>query len=330
MGKALMYISPTAILAACVLILTNSSYVILLKFSANDQGKYDYNTRTVVFFAEVTKAALSSFLLLLTHFKREEEAASSKPLTAGTFFLFAAPGFLYFINNNVPFYCLMYVDAGSYQVLNQLKVLTTAISFRIMLGKQLTPRRWGALMLLMVGCGISQMKNSIAATLAQPPMGYVLITTMCTLSAIAAVYSENLLKNTGQSIHLQNLQMYAWGVFFSFLGLQMEGASDMALYTAGYSTPVFLSIIMLSMTGLMTSAVMKYADNMIKLFALACSMFFVMFVSSTYFKAPLTPQLGVGGLLVSVAFYFYTVEPPREKPKEEQPLIQSGGGANKV
>ena len=46
----------------------------------------------------------------------------------------------------------------------------------------------------MVGCALSQMKDSIAATLAQPLLGYLLISLMCTISAIAAVYSENLLK----------------------------------------------------------------------------------------------------------------------------------------
>jgi hypothetical protein len=49
--------------------------------------------------------------------------------------LFALPGLLYFVNNNIPFYCLLYLDPASYMVLQQLKIGTTAVAFRILMGR---------------------------------------------------------------------------------------------------------------------------------------------------------------------------------------------------
>ena len=43
----------------------------------------------------------------------------------------------------------------------------------------------------------------------QPWQGHALVVLQCSISAIAAVFSEYMLKKTGQSIHVQNIQMYS-------------------------------------------------------------------------------------------------------------------------
>ena len=47
-------------------------------------------------------------------------------------------------------------DAATYQLLYQLKILTTAVFSVVLLGKQLAPRQWASLCVLCLGVGLVQ------------------------------------------------------------------------------------------------------------------------------------------------------------------------------
>lgn len=64
---------------------------------------------------------------------------------------FSAPAFLYFINNNLAVYIQLYMDATSYQMLSNLKILTTACLYYFFLGgKSLTKSKIVSLVLLFI------------------------------------------------------------------------------------------------------------------------------------------------------------------------------------
>lgn len=66
------------------------------------------------------------------------------------------PAFCYVIQNNVLFFALLKLDAATYQVTYQLKILTTAFFAVVMLHKKLTLLKWFALILLTCGVAIVQ------------------------------------------------------------------------------------------------------------------------------------------------------------------------------
>ncbi|XP_063721664.1 CMP-sialic acid transporter-like isoform X2 [Symsagittifera roscoffensis] len=63
----------------------------------------------------------------------------------------AVPAIVYVIQNNLSFFALGNLDPATYQVTYQLKLLTTALVMRLLLGKILTSKQWGALFVLLIG-----------------------------------------------------------------------------------------------------------------------------------------------------------------------------------
>ena len=74
-----------------------------------------------------------------------------------TVFMAAVPASLYAISNNLNFFVIADLGAFSYQMLNQLKIVVTACAFKIMMKKHLTKLQWRMMILLTVGCMISQL-----------------------------------------------------------------------------------------------------------------------------------------------------------------------------
>jgi UDP-sugar transporter A1/2/3 len=56
--------------------------------------------------------------------------------------LYPIPSIIYLFHNNVQFYTMAYVDAATYQILGNLKIVTTGILFRFALKKTLTRTQW--------------------------------------------------------------------------------------------------------------------------------------------------------------------------------------------
>lgn len=74
----------------------------------------------------------------------------------------AIPAVLYTIQNTLQYVAVSNLDAATFQVTYQLKILTTAIFSVIMLGRSLSPRKWLSLLLLIVGVSIIQVPQHAA------------------------------------------------------------------------------------------------------------------------------------------------------------------------
>jgi UDP-galactose transporter len=76
------------------------------------------------------------------------------------------PAVLYTIQNTLQYVAVSNLDAATFQVTYQLKILTTAIFSVLMLGRSLSPRKWLSLLLLIVGVSIIQVPQHTAAPVA--------------------------------------------------------------------------------------------------------------------------------------------------------------------
>lgn len=72
----------------------------------------------------------------------------------------AIPALLYTIQNTLQYVAVSNLDAATFQVTYQLKILTTAIFSVMMLGRTLSPRKWFSLVLLIVGVSIIQVPQN--------------------------------------------------------------------------------------------------------------------------------------------------------------------------
>ncbi|KAH8048297.1 pyrimidine nucleotide-sugar transmembrane transporter [Aureococcus anophagefferens] len=74
----------------------------------------------------------------------------------------AVPGVAYQVLNNLNFVTLYYVDAPTFQILGNLKIVATGLAGRYLLKRKLDTGRWLALVLLTLGAASSQVAPDCA------------------------------------------------------------------------------------------------------------------------------------------------------------------------
>ncbi|KAG7025306.1 CMP-sialic acid transporter 1 [Cucurbita argyrosperma subsp. argyrosperma] len=99
----------------------------ILTTLSQSNGRYEYDYATVPFLAEVFKLLVSSMFL----WKESQKSPPPKMTTDWrTVRLYPIPSIIYLIHNNVQFATLTYVDTSTYQIMGNLKIVTTGILFR--------------------------------------------------------------------------------------------------------------------------------------------------------------------------------------------------------
>ncbi|KAG0221705.1 hypothetical protein BGX31_009603 [Mortierella sp. GBA43] len=151
-------------LSLVVLLLQNSTLVLMMRYSRVnvDPDQPMYLASTAVFFAEIIK--LLACLLVLAHksksisrtiyIVRKDVLGQPKEILK-----MLVPSGLYALQNNLLFVALSNLEAATFQVTYQMKILSTAIFSVLMLNRKLSTQKWFALCLLMVGVTLVQLQN---------------------------------------------------------------------------------------------------------------------------------------------------------------------------
>ncbi|CAI0408598.1 unnamed protein product [Linum tenue] len=316
--------------AALLTVLTSSQGI--LTTLSQTKGSYLYDYATVPFLAEFFKLVVSGLLLW-----REFRVSPSTRITTEwkTVRLYPIPSIIYLIHNNVQFATLTYVDTSTYQIMGNLKIVTTGILFRLFLKRKLSNLQWMAIMLLAVGTTTSQVKGcgeaSCESLFSAPIPGYMLGALSACLSALAGVYTEFLMKKNNDSLYWQNVQLYTFGVLFNMAKLIVDdfqsgfenGPWWQRLFN-GYTTTTWLVVLNLGSTGLLVSWLMKYADNIVKVYSTSMAMLLTMVLSVILFSFKPTLQLFLGIIICMMSLHMYFApphvlvdSPPTPKPAPE-------------
>lgn len=227
----------------------------------------------------------------------------------------------------------------------QLKILTTALFSVLLLGTSLSRLQWLSLALLFAGVALVQAEQARAppeppppaASPAAPPaaaappqsyaVGLAAVAASCLSSGFAGVYFERLLKTTGGSIWLRNVQLGAVGTAVGLAAmLAAEGSAVAALgFFYGYSPAVWAVVLNQAAGGLLVAVVVRYADNILKGFATALSILASTLASAHLFGfRPRAPFLA-GTAMVLAAVYLYGR--PRARAQPPAPAAAAGAPA---
>jgi len=241
----------------------------------------------------------------------------------------SVPAIVYMIQNNLLYVAASNLEAATYQVTYQLKILTTALFSVVMLRKELTKLQWVSLVILFIGIAGVQLQppgdqsstsGSKPATDQNALIGFLAVAAACVMSGFAGVYFEKLLKNTPQSVFLRNVQLGFIGCVF---GCVTTAANDWDKvrtvgFFHGYDLAVWSVILLMSLGGLVVAVVVKYADNILKGFATSGSIIIACVASMYLFDFQLSVQFSVGTALVLIAVYMYSkfVPVPKASPSK--------------
>ncbi|ORY12867.1 nucleotide-sugar transporter-domain-containing protein [Clohesyomyces aquaticus] len=165
---------PLKHLSLITLTFQNSALILIMHYSrimppVNGQR---YHASTSVFLNEVIKLAIS---LTMALYDMSTKLPTNTPATAlfenlvsavftNESWKLAVPALLYTLQNTLQYVAVSNLDAATFQVTYQLKILTTAIFSVILLRRSLSTQRWAALVLLVIGVSIVQFPHASEPT----------------------------------------------------------------------------------------------------------------------------------------------------------------------
>lgn len=325
-----------------VLVVQTTTLVLVLRYSrtASVEGPR-YISSTAIVSSETLKIIICLLLILKDEgtlndlWKVVKEEIIGSPWETIKLLI---PATLYTIQNNLLFLALSKLDAATYQVTYQLKILCTALFSVYMLHKRLSTAQWVSLILLMTGVSLVQLPsetpkevitykesqdsseevtfgplNNMATNESNSSdkiVGMLAVLISCVLSGFTGVYFEKLVKYTSQTLWVRSLQLAIFGAIF---GMAAVGITDFHEVTTngffqGYNYITVTVVVLQAIGGMVVALVMKYADNILKGFATSISIV-LSTVLSYYLLADFTPNVSffAGATIVIVATFVYSL-----------------------
>ncbi|KAE8711762.1 CMP-sialic acid transporter 4 [Hibiscus syriacus] len=285
-----------------------SSQAILIVWSKR-AGKYEYSVTTANFMVETLKCALS--LAALARIWKSEGVTDDNRLstTLDEVIVYPIPALLYLVKNLLQYYIFAYVDAPGYQILKNLNIISTGVLYRIILKKKLSEIQWAAFILLCAGCTTAQLNSRSDQVLQTPLPGWIMAIVMALLSGFAGVYTEAIIKKRpSRNINVQNFWLYIFGMAFNAVAILIQDfvAVMNKGFFHGYSIITTLMILNHALSGIAVSMVMKYADNIVKVYSTSVAMLLTAVVSVFLFGFNLTLAFFLGATVVSVSVYLHS------------------------
>ncbi|CAG9791935.1 unnamed protein product [Diatraea saccharalis] len=227
------------------------------------------------------------------------------------------PSFLYIIQNNLLYVSASNLDAATYQVTYQLKLLTTAFFAVIVLKRKLKKWQWCALGLLAAGVALVQLsstenKNSEKSTDGQSRiLGFGAALAACFISGFAGIYFEKVLKESDISVWMRNVQLSLLSLPFGTVTYLINNGGSMKTILKGFDGFVWYLVLLQAAGGLIVAVVVKYADNILKGFATSVAIIISCGVSIYLFNFVLTIQFAAGTILVIGSIFLYGYVPKK-------------------
>mmetsp|Transcript_40434 Transcript_40434/g.79130 ORF Transcript_40434/g.79130 Transcript_40434/m.79130 type:complete len:422 (-) Transcript_40434:88-1353(-) len=299
-----------------------------------------YLASTAVFIMEAIKFAICmSVIFHQCHYspsafaKAMDDAILKSPLEI---LKLSVPSLTYTIQNNLLYCALTNLDAATYQVMYQLKILTTAVFSAVLLQRQFSARKWMSLVTLTVGVALAQTSGSgdggshhhpahaggggDAAELVAAQnriVGTVAVLCAACTSGFSGVYFERILKGSPRvTLWVRNIQMGLPSIVIAFLSIYIKDGAAVASkgFFQGYNPIVWTVVSVQAAGGLIVAVVVKYADNVLKVFAASFSIVVTGIISVFLFDFKPDARFCLGTLFVVSAIVIYSS--PEKAPKK--------------
>ncbi|CCG83436.1 UDP-galactose transporter [Taphrina deformans PYCC 5710] len=327
---------PMRYISLVTLTIQNSALILIMHYSRVMPG---FTTERYLASTAVLMNELLKLVICVVLFYRDQRRTHGSELTVAQIFSAAftrdawkltIPAALYTLQNNLQYIAVSNLDAATFQVTYQLKIITTAIFSVTMLRRQLSLLKWTSLILLTAGIALVQLPSrSGPVELKVRPqdssmnrqVGLIAVVCACTISGLAGVYFEKVLKGSKNSLWALNMQLSFFSIFPALLFgvVWKDGAAVMEKgFFYGYNPVVWSAIVAQAAGGLIVALCVAYADNIMKNFATSVSILISAVASIHFFDFVLTQNFVVGAMVVLLATYLYGV-PDKVVEQGERP-----------
>ncbi|KAJ7774491.1 nucleotide-sugar transporter-domain-containing protein [Mycena maculata] len=331
---------PLKYLSLVTLAVQNSLLTLIMHYSrVSTPPSRAYSPATAVLMNEILKGSIS-FIIAFSRIDLPPPEVAGQTTTlmsrikrlAGDIFSqdcwkLSIPAILYVIQNNLQFVAVSNLQAATFQVSYQMKILTTAGFSVLLLRKKLTSPQWVALLFLAIGVGVVQIQAGAVRVVQDGVVqddthtmnamkGFIAVATACLTSGLAGVYFEMVLKNTQTDLWVRNVQLSLFSllpalapVFYLYASDPQDGWIPTLFRNFGGWAWGTVSVQVFG--GLLTALVIKYSDNILKGFATSLSIVISFLASVALFDFQITFTFIIGSFIVLVATWLYNHQPKR-------------------
>ena len=171
MASGAAYANRMKLVSLICLVVQNTALVLLMRYTRTTGAKTEtgepgemYFSSTTVVLMEAVKILSCMFILAWEYGFQETGRLISHGLLKQKMELLKmlVPAFLYAMQNNLLFVAITYLDAVTFQVSYQMKILTTAMFTVTILHRSLSSRKWLSLVLLTIGVALVQIPSGTA------------------------------------------------------------------------------------------------------------------------------------------------------------------------
>ena len=150
-------------MALGLVVVQNTAHVLMMRHTRM-KAQEPYLASSAVLCMETTKLITCIFVVAYQEAQPLRLLYDKVVAEWSTTLRVAVPAILYVVQNNVLFIAATELDAPVFQVLYQLKILTTALFTILILGRTINMVQWGALFLLACGVAVVQLSTSAGPT----------------------------------------------------------------------------------------------------------------------------------------------------------------------
>jgi UDP-sugar transporter A1/2/3 len=315
-------VSRTGLMVLVLLAVQNCSKNLLMRYVMKDSPKF--LTSAAVLASEFIKLTLSVLYIVFVDKKPIKSISQYLKDDMRNTLLLAVPASAYNLQMSLEYVALTNLDAATFSVLVQTKLLFTATFAAVVLKKQLKYIQIISLVLLTVGVMLCNMPSkpqaddgTSAYTFdAKTTRGITATLGIALSSGFASVYTEKVIKGQRRPSSTTSSE---YGLAYSQVQLALMSLATIGLYACmkdfreivrfglfhNFSGPAYLSVFNSAIGGLIVAGVLKYADSVLKGYATAISVIFTGLLSMLIFGTELGIVYFMGIINVVTAVVLY-------------------------
>jgi len=327
-----------------MLTLQNSSYTLLRRYG-HGVLKEAATSQSILAVGEMMKALFCMYMVMRSRASREaketgevemrEEPPNSMLQVAKRLALtsapMAVPAVIFLAMNLLSFVALHRISASAFTLIQQSKLIATAVLSRVVLEKRLSTARWRALFVLLCAvliicfetrpsqrlaaqcdsAGASSSRDPVADAAtpessamraAEYVVGVSAVTLEAILSGFSNVYFERVLKSTSLSLWERNVQLAGYSLcIYVPMALWEHGS---LLY--GWSSLTWVIAFLGALGGILIGLVISYMDSITKNLALSVAIVLTACVDHLCFDGPMTLNIVSAAAIIITSIVSYS------------------------